>query len=1064
MTETDQNNQFTRGSVWRKWDLHVHTKGTLKNDQFTSADFDAFCLTFFKKALENKISAIGITDYFSIDNYLRVQAFISKIDENNNFEDSEKSEIKKIFIIPNVELRMIPVTDRGKLVNIHCLFNPKYVENLENDFFNSIQCTGNGRRHQMNRSGIVNLGASMDASLQTDDAKYKKGVDNFVVTHESLQKLWDENRSFRENTIIAVSNSNSDGASAFQKHFDFFEGVGTGSLDGLRRSIYHLSQVIFSGNPEDKKYFLGQKIDDENTVKIKCGSLKPCIHGSDAHKEDDLFKPDQDRYCWIKADTTFEGLKQIIYEPEDRVFIGECPPVLERVRSNKTKYIHSLVVNNKSGLKAKKGKWFENLNIEFNSELVAIIGNKGSGKSAISDIIGVLGDTHNAGENHKNLSFLNNATNQKKFRQKGFADTFEAKMEWEDGLSVTESLDKDIDTTQAEKVKYLPQNYFESLTNDLEEEGFESTLKSVIFLHIPESNRYEKTTFDELEEYKSSSIQKDLPMLESDLEKLSAEIIELEKKNHPDNKKRIENLLEEKEKELAEHEKNKPEEVKNPSDDKNQAVDSKKEEKIKEIEELNSKLAQLTIDIENKKNTKNQIASDKENLQQIHDDLIRFEGQIKTYKEQNKNKFQSFGFDIDKLIKVKFDSATLKGEITKKKEEQVELEKTLKTLKVIESECGEDEVMATEAKKASLVVQKNETEEKISTLKKELSKPEREYQEYKEKLKNWEATKKTIEGDKNNPKTTLKTVAFYKNEKDFVKQNLSAILKQKRSDRIEKSIEIFKKKKEIIELYEEFKKSIDEQIAEDEEFKKKFKMDIDVSFKEEKSFRKNFLDFINQNRGGTFYGKNNGDKKLSEIFDEKDLTSEEDIRVILQTIIEFLETDQRQEVKEEERKKDISDQINQVEDFYKFVFSLDYLKPNYELKLDGKPLEKLSPGEKGALLLVFYLMIDKEDTPLVIDQPEDNLDNKSVFEVLTHFIRFAKKRRQIIIVTHNPNLAVGADAEQIIYVHLDKNNDYEFTYQTGAIENPILNKRIVEILEGTQPAFDKRKLKYLSEK
>ncbi|MCF7896644.1 hypothetical protein K9L81_02210 [Candidatus Gracilibacteria bacterium] len=1058
------NKQYNRGSEWRKWDLHIHTKETSKNDQFTSVDFEAFCLTLFKKALENKISAIGITDYFSIDNYLKIKEFISKIDSNTNFEDSEKSEIKKIFIIPNVELRMIPVTDRGKLVNIHCLFNPKYVENLENDFFNSIQCTGNGQRYQMNRSGIVKLGASMDSSLTTDDTKYQKGVDNFVVSHESLQKLWDENKSFRENTIIAVSNSNSDGASAFQKHFDFFEGVETGSLDGLRRSIYHLSQVIFSGNPEDKEYFLGNKVDDENIVKIKCGSLKPCIHGSDAHNEDDLFKPDQDRYCWIKADTTFEGLKQIIYEPEDRVFIGEEPPVLGRVRSNKTKYIHSLTVNNKSGQKAKKGKWFENLNIELNSELVAIIGNKGSGKSAISDIIGVLGDTHNAGENHKNLSFLNNSTNQKKFRQKGYSDTFEAKMEWGDGLSVTESLDKNIDITQAEKVKYLPQNYFEYLTNDLEEEGFESTLKSVIFLHIPESNRYEKTTFDELEKYKSSSIQKDLPMLEGDLEKLSTEIIELEKKNHPDNKKRIENLLGEKEKELAEHEKNKPKEVKNPSDDKNKDVDKKKDAKIKEIEDLNSKFAKIIIDIEDAKNKKNKITSDKENLQQIHDDLTRFEGQIKTYKDENKEKFKNFGFDIDELIKVKFDSTTLKAEIEKKKKEQAELEKTLKTLKEIESEYGENKQRATKAKQASLVVQKNEIEEKIGTLKKELSKPEREYQEYKEKLKNWEALKKAIEGDKVNPKTTLKTISFYKNEKDFIEKNLSSILEQKRNDRIEKAIGIFKKKKEIIELYEEFKKSIDEQIAEDKEFKKKFKMDIDVSFKEDKSFRKNFLDFINQNKGGTFYGKTNGDKQLSEIFDEKDLTNEEDIKTILQTIIEFLETDQRQEVKEEERKRDISDQINQIEEFYKFVFSLDYLKPNYELKLDGKPLEKLSPGEKGALLLVFYLIIDKEETPLVIDQPEDNLDNKSVFEVLTHFIRFAKKRRQIIIVTHNPNLAVGADAEQIIYVHLDKNNDYEFTYQTGAIENPILNKRIVEILEGTQPAFDKRKLKYLSEK
>jgi ABC-type lipoprotein export system ATPase subunit len=1053
-----------KGSIWRKWDLHIHTKGTSKNDQFISIDFDAFCVTLFKKALENEIYAIGITDYFSISNYLKVQQFILNINSNINFTDEEKDEIKKIFIIPNIELRMIPVTDRGKLVNIHCIFNPKYVENLDNDFFNSIQCTGSGRRYQMNRSGIINLGASMDVSLGTDDEKYQKGVENFVVSHESLQKLWDENETFRENTIIAVSNSNCDGASAFQKHFDFFEGVETGSLDGLRRSIYHLSQVIFSGNPEDKEYFLGKKVDDEFIVKTKCGSLKPCIHGSDAHNEDNLFKPEQNRYCWIKADTTFEGLKQIIYEPNDRVFIGEEPSVLERVRDHKTKYINSLKINNKSGQKAKRGKWFESLNIEFNSELVAIIGNKGSGKSAISDIIGVLGNTGSAGENHKNLSFLNNSINQKKFRQKGFSDAFEAKMEWEDGSYVAESLDKDIDITQAEKVKYLPQNYFESLTNDLEEEGFEKTLKSVIFLHIPEPNRYGKTTFDDLEKYKSSSIQKDLPILESDLEKLSADIVGLEEKNHSDNKKHIENLLEEKEKELTEHEKNKPKEVKNPTDDKNKEVDKLKEEKIKKIEELNINLSVLANDIEDKKNQKNKIVSDKEALQQIHDDLTRFEGQIKTYKDQNKEKFQGYGFDINKLIEVKFDSAIINTEINRKKDEQIELEKTFKTLKEIENECGGDKKQFDKAKKLSLIIQKNEIEEKISSIKKELSKPERDYQEYKEKLKKWEVLKKAIEGDAENPKTMLKTVAFYKDEKEFIEQKLPAMLKQKRQERVEKAIVIFKKKKEIIELYEEFKKSIDEQIAEDGEFSKKFKMDIDVSFKEDKNFRKNFLDFINQNKGGSFYGKINGDKKLSEIFDEKDLSNEEDIRIILQTIIEFLEKDQRQEVKEEEKKRDISDQINQVEEFYKLVFSLDYLKPNYELKLDGKPLEKLSPGEKGALLLVFYLMVDKEDTPLIIDQPEDNLDNKSVFEVLTHFIRFAKKRRQIIIVTHNPNLAVGADAEQIIYVHLDKNQDYEFSYQTGAIENPILNKRIVEILEGTQPAFDKRKLKYLKEK
>ncbi len=106
-------------------------------------------------------------------------------------------------------------------------------------------------------------------------------------------------------------------------------------------------------------------------------------------------------------------------------------------------------------------------------------------------------------------------------------------------------------------------------------------------------------------------------------------------------------------------------------------------------------------------------------------------------------------------------------------------------------------------------------------------------------------------------------------------------------------------------------------------------------------------------------------------------------------------------------------------------------------------------------------MIDNEKIPLIIDQPEDNLDNKSVFQMLTKFIKLAKKQRQIIIVTHNPNLTVGADAEQVIYVEIDKsNNQNVVSVETGSIENQAINKRIVEILEGTMPAFDKRKLKY----
>ena len=316
---------FHRGSEWRRWDLHIHTKYTAKNDQFTSPDFNTFCVTLFQRALEREIAVIGITDYFSIKNYQKVKEYVVSIDTNKNFTNKEKAGIKEIFILPNVELRMLPVTDSGRLVNIHCIFNPSFENSLDNNFFGSIACSaGIGKRHKMNRQGLIELGKSLDPSL-SENAAYKKGNGAFVVSHESLQKLIDENSSFRENVLIVVSNSSKDGVSAFQKHYDLFEDRDSDSLDGLRKFIYCISQAIFSGNEEDRKYFLGLKKDDEKTVKNNCGSLKPCIHGSDAHTEEKLFSPDQEKFCWIKADPTFEGLKQIIYEPEDRVFICKEP-------------------------------------------------------------------------------------------------------------------------------------------------------------------------------------------------------------------------------------------------------------------------------------------------------------------------------------------------------------------------------------------------------------------------------------------------------------------------------------------------------------------------------------------------------------------------------------------------------------------------------------------------------------------------------------------------------------------------------------------------------------------
>ena len=162
--------------------------------------------------------------------------------------------------------------------------------------------------------------------------------------------------------------------------------------------------------------------------------------------------------------------------------------------------------------------------------------------------------------------------------------------------------------------------------------------------------------------------------------------------------------------------------------------------------------------------------------------------------------------------------------------------------------------------------------------------------------------------------------------------------------------------------------------------------------------------------------------------------------------------------------KNVTDQIkkghNQKE-LYDYLYEMDYVQPFFQLKMNGKPLSSLSPGERGALLLLLYLFVDMDDKPLIIDQPEENLDNESVYTYLVRFIRQAKQKRQIIIVTHNPNLAVVCDADQIIRMNIDKQNKNTVTFASGAIEDTIINKQIVDVLEGTYPAFHNRDRKYI---
>jgi energy-coupling factor transporter ATP-binding protein EcfA2 len=132
----------------------------------------------------------------------------------------------------------------------------------------------------------------------------------------------------------------------------------------------------------------------------------------------------------------------------------------------------------------------------------------------------------------------------------------------------------------------------------------------------------------------------------------------------------------------------------------------------------------------------------------------------------------------------------------------------------------------------------------------------------------------------------------------------------------------------------------------------------------------------------------------------------------------------------------------------------------YGIQYDGVDIEQLSPGTRGIVLLLLYLPIDEsDDRPLIIDQPEENLDPKSVFDELVERFREARGRRQVIIVTHNANLVVNTDADQVIVANAGphRRDDLpEITYQGGGLEDPGIRRKVCEILEGGQQAFTER--------
>lgn len=159
------------------------------------------------------------------------------------------------------------------------------------------------------------------------------------------------------------------------------------------------------------------------------------------------------------------------------------------------------------------------------------------------------------------------------------------------------------------------------------------------------------------------------------------------------------------------------------------------------------------------------------------------------------------------------------------------------------------------------------------------------------------------------------------------------------------------------------------------------------------------------------------------------------------------------------------------------IITTNYFKIWYDVEYQGDTLSLMSEGKKAFIVLRMLLDFNENECPILIDQPEDDLDNRAIYTDLVTYIRNKKKERQIFVVTHNPNIVVGADAEEIIVanqqgIQNENQDQIKFEYRSGALENtkvndsekPILigqgiREHVCDILEGGDLAFKNRESK-----
>lgn len=971
---------FGIGSRWRRWNPHIHAPGTLLNDGF-AGNWEGY-LNAIETAVP-VIDALGVTDYLSIETYKGVRS---------HWLAGRLPQVLLVF--PNVEFRLSIETDRLKGINLHLLFCPEddnHVEEIESAL-GSLSFEYAGRQYRCTIQDLEQLGRKHKPGTLDAMSARSEGANQFKVSLDQLRRMFRDNVWVARNCLVAVAASNNDGTAGLQKDASFH---------ALRQEIERFAHVIFSANPKTRDFWLGRNASSPPSKMLSdYGSLKPCLHGCDAHSVNKTCAPDENRYCWIKGDPTFDSLRQALLEPDERVKIGSQSPADEC----SSVCISSIVMEG--------APWLTTKSVPLNPGLVAIIGARGSGKTALADIIAIGADVSSP----KSVisSFIYRATHPVDHLYSAVVH-----LEWGDGTKDSRRLTQGFGNL-SEGVRYLSQQFVEQLCSA---EGLAVELRQeierVIFEATDPTERFDAETFEELAEIHLNPIRGERTAARVAIENTSALVNEEETRQA-----RLTVLRKEREERQLRIERLKS--------DMKSLVPKGKEDRARKLADLEAALTMINARID-------KLSKIGLRLDNLRDEVERI------------RKFHS----LQQLTKLKADY----------QDTGLQPEQWAAFAMVFRGDV--DGVLG--ARKTQILNQikllmdlqpgaENITLQPLSNwpqspLKQERDKLKLEVGMDAQKQRKYSDLQTALEREQRAQDRSAEELSRAEGAAERRKEHLET-----RRALYVKIFDSYLEEQKVLEtLYAPLRKGLENSSGSLGRLRFMVSRHIDVD-----EWIVKGEDLLDLRKDSILRGR--GSLKLVV---ERSLVpawrtgTAEQVGEAIQTFISEMYPEIKKSRPSEVTPERESEWIQEVA---AWIYSTDHVQMRYSVTYDGVAIEQLSPGTRGIVLLLLYLVIDQQDRrPLIIDQPEENLDPKSVFDELVPHFREARKRRQVIIVTHNANLVVNTDADQVIVASAEPSPTGglpSVSYLSGSIENPDIRQPVCEILEGGEQAFLDRERRY----